>query len=147
MTPSWKLSRRHFLRGLGATIALPSLDVMAATSKAAAAHPTRMAFFFVPKRDQHGALADRRKQGANYNLPSTLEPLAPLQREFNVLTGLTQDKGRANDDGAGDHARSGSVFLTGAQPLKSEGAEIRFRSIHRSVRGGLLGESNAFPFT
>ncbi|MGB0420980.1 MAG: DUF1552 domain-containing protein, partial [Limisphaerales bacterium] len=31
----------------------------------------------------------------------------------------------ANGDGAGDHARSAGVFLTGVQPLKSEGSEIR----------------------
>jgi hypothetical protein len=33
--------------------------------------------------------------------------------------------GRANGDGPGDHARSAGVFLTGVQPLKSEGSEIR----------------------
>ena len=41
------------------------------------------------------------------------------------MSGLTHDKGRGNGDGAGDHARSAGVFLTGVQPLKSEGAEIR----------------------
>ena len=35
------------------------------------------------------------------------------------MSGLTHDKGRGNDDGAGDHARSASVFLTGAQPRKA----------------------------
>ena len=122
MNASWNLSRRHFLRGLGAAIALPSLDVMA-TSKVAA-HPTRTAFFFVPNGvNMHQWRPE--KTGANYALSPTLSPLAPLKNDFMVLSGLTHDKSRANDDGAGDHARSGSVFLTGAQPLKSEGADIR----------------------
>ena len=123
MNSSWNLSRRHFLRGLGAAIALPSLDVMAAGSKAAA-HPTRLGFFFVPNGVN---LEHWRPQGtgANYQLSRTLKPLASLKNDFSVLTGLTHNGGRANDDGAGDHARSGGVFLTGSQPLKSEGAEIR----------------------
>ncbi len=125
MSASWKLSRRHFLRGLGASIALPSLDVMAAAkTSAAAAPPTRVAFFFVPNGVNMPKWRPA-KTGANYDLSPTLAPLASLKNDFMVLSGLTHDKSRANDDGAGDHARSGGVFLTGAQPLKSEGAEIR----------------------
>ena len=48
-----------------------------------------------------------------------------VKRDLCVLSGLTQDKGRSNGDGPGDHARSAGVFLTGVQPLKSEGSEIR----------------------
>ncbi|MEZ5325244.1 MAG: DUF1552 domain-containing protein [Verrucomicrobiales bacterium] len=130
MSKSWQLSRRHFLRGIGTTIALPMLDVMApqafasTSSTAAGAAPTRMAFFFVPNGVN---MADWRpaRTGAHYELPFSLQPLAELQNDMLVISGLTQDKGRANGDGAGDHARSGSVFLTGSQPLKSEGSEIR----------------------
>ncbi|NCF85010.1 MAG: DUF1552 domain-containing protein [Verrucomicrobiaceae bacterium] len=124
MKPPWNLSRRHFLRGLGAAIALPSLDVMATSTKAASVAPTRLGFFFVP----NGVNLEHwrpTKTGPNYELSRTLQPLASLKNDFSVLTGLTHNSGRANDDGAGDHARSGSVFLTGAQPLKSEGAEVR----------------------
>ena len=123
MKPTWNLSRRHFLRGLGAAMALPQLDVMAVGAKAAQS-PTRLGFFFVP----NGVNLDHWRPtttGANFTLPRTLEPLASLKNDFSVLTGLTHNSGRANDDGAGDHARSGGVFLTGSQPLKSEGAEIR----------------------
>ena len=41
-----------------------------------------------------------------------------------MLSGLTHDKGRANGDGAGDHARSASVFLTGCQPRKTAAGNI-----------------------
>jgi hypothetical protein len=47
-------------------------------------------------------------------------------REYlNVLTGLTADKARPNGDGAGDHARAMAAFLTGAQPRKTDGTDIR----------------------
>ena len=37
LSQSWLLSRRHFLRGLGATIALPLLDAMVPLPRVAAA--------------------------------------------------------------------------------------------------------------
>ena len=37
-----------------------------------------------------------------------------------VISGLTHDKARANGDGAGDHARACSTFLTGKQAHKHE---------------------------
>ena len=37
-----------------------------------------------------------------------------------VISGLTHDKARANGDGAGDHARACSTFLTGKQANKHE---------------------------
>ena len=58
-------------------------------------------------------------------LPAILESLADYRRDFSILTGLTADKARANGDGGGDHARALSAFLTGAQPRKTDGTDIR----------------------
>src|SRR5690349_5232337 len=46
----WLLSRRHMLRGLGATIALPMLDCMRPLRAAAAAvtKPKRSVFIYIP---------------------------------------------------------------------------------------------------
>lgn len=144
-------SRRHFLRGLGAAIALPSLEVMGGFSKAAgaagaaaAAPPVRMAFFFVP----NGVNMDYWRPsagGANFQLPEILSPLTPLKQDLLVLSGLTHDKSRANDDGGGDHARSGGVFLTGAQPLKSEGSEIRAGVSVDQYAASYLNGKTRFP--
>src|SRR6204780_4935325 len=46
----WLLSRRHFLRGLGATLALPLLDAMTplrATAAAVAEKPRRCVFVYI----------------------------------------------------------------------------------------------------
>ena len=123
------LHRRTFLKGLGTAIALPLLESMtplraAASAVAGAKAPTRMAFMFVP----NGVNMDEwtpHGEGANFTLPHILEPFSQLKRDILVVSGLTQDKGRANGDGPGDHARSAAVFLTGVQPLKSEGSQIR----------------------
>jgi hypothetical protein len=102
------------------------LDAMTPSRALAAATrpPVRSAFIFVP----NGVHLDNwtpKTTGANFDLPSILEPLTPVKNDLLVLSGLTHDKGRANDDGPGDHARNAGVFLTGAQPLKSQGSEIR----------------------
>ena len=121
-----KLSRRTVLRGLGVSLALPWLEATSGIVKAAsvAASPTRMAFIFVP----NGVVMNNwlpKTEGYGFQLPRTLDPLAAVRDDLLVLSGLTHDKGRENGDGPGDHARSASVFLTGAQPRKTDGEHIR----------------------
>lgn len=121
------LSRRTVLQGLGVSLALPWLEATSSVAKAAstvASGPVRMGFIFVP----NGVVMQNwvpKTEGYGFPLSRTLEPLAPIKDDLIVISGLTHDKGRANGDGAGDHARSASVFLTGAQPRKTDGEKIR----------------------
>jgi len=148
-----QLSRRTVLRGLGVSLALPWLEATSAwgpagTARAAGAagavtHPTRMAFIFVP----NGVDLDNwtpRGEGYGFRLPYILEPLTPVQDELLVLSGLTHDKGRANGDGPGDHARSASVFLTGAQPRKTDGENIRSGVSVDQVAARTIGHQTRF---
>lgn len=144
---SRQLSRRHLLRGIGATIALPMLDIMAPVraraAVGAAGAPLRLAFMFVPN-GVHMPDWTPAATGAAFDLPYILEPLAPVKRDLMVLSGLTHDKGRNNDDGAGDHARSAGVFLTGSQPLKTEG-KIRAGASVDQFAARQLGGDTRFP--
>jgi hypothetical protein len=47
MKSSWKIDRRHFLRGCGVALALPYLDIMGA-EKSKALPPTRFLSIFQP---------------------------------------------------------------------------------------------------
>lgn len=119
------LSRRSFLRGLGTSMALPMLEAMHPIRVLGADEaPLRMAFLFVPN-GMHMPDWTPTREGRHFDLPKILKTMEPLRHELTLLSGLTHDKGRGNGDGPGDHARSAGVFLTGVQPLKSEGAEIR----------------------
>lgn len=120
------LTRRTALRGLGISLSLPWLESLSPAVSAAEAvrRPVRLGFIFVPN-GVHLPDWTPESDGYGYQLPWTLEPLAPVQDDLLVISGLTHDKGRANGDGPGDHARSASVFLTGAQPRKTNGANIR----------------------
>ena len=144
------LSRRTVLKGLGVSIALPALDAMLprlalAAGGAASTHlPQRMACLFVPN-GVHMADWQPSTAGYGFRLPYILEPLAPVQDDLLVISGLTHDKGRANGDGPGDHARSASVFLTGAQPRKTSGANIRSGISVDQMAARSVGTLTRFP--
>lgn len=148
MSNRQEIPRRTFLRGLGTAMALPLLDSVLpvrafGSSSAAAKPPTRMAFLFVPN-GAHLPDWTPRTVGADFDLPPILQPLAPLKEDLLVLSGLTHDKGRANGDGPGDHARSAAVFLTGVQPLKAEGA-IRAGISADQLAARVAGKQTRFP--
>src|SRR5438132_2960419 len=132
MNKTWQIPRRTFLKGLGTVIALPMLEAMlppakllaAAASEAAKTFPRRMAFIYIPNGVN---MEDWTPQslGADFELPYILQPLAPLQKDFQVISGLAHDKARPNGDGPGDHARASATFLTGCQARKTKGADIK----------------------
>jgi hypothetical protein len=79
-----------------------------------------MACIFFP----NGAIMpDWRPEGVerDWKLSKTLQPLAPLHEKINVIRNLAHDNGRSHADGAGDHARASSTFLTAARPVKTSG--------------------------
>ncbi|MEY5014619.1 MAG: hypothetical protein RIS92_977 [Verrucomicrobiota bacterium] len=124
------LHRRTVLRGLGASLALPWLEGMGplatwanAEETTAKVTPNRMAILYIPNGVH---MPDwRPTEGPLAQLPKTLASLEPHKDYLLPVSGLTADKARANGDGGGDHARALSAFLTGAQPKKTDGADIR----------------------
>lgn len=147
MTKRKPLSRRTMLRGLGTAMALPVLDAMAPSSAAAlsaqAEVPRRMGFMFVPN-GVHLPNWTPMTEGYGFELPRILAPLNGVKDDLLVLTGLTHDKGRANGDGGGDHARAASVFLTGAQPIKTHGANIRVGKSVDQIAADAVGQATRF---
>ena len=146
MTPN--ISRRTVLKGIGAAVALPwleSLEAMAAPAIGATkvAPPLRSAFFYVPNGIH---LPDFKPavEGKTWDMPWTLEPLKAFRSQMNVLSGLDLDKAKANGDGGGDHARAMAAFLTGSQPRKTSGADIRVgRSADQQLANG-IGDATKF---
>src|SRR5690606_28808064 len=115
------LSRRTFLRGSGAVLALPWLDAMQPALRRATPRPVRTLFVFLPNGAKMDEWTPAGGGGTDFALPYLLEPLAPLRKDVLVLTGLAIDGGRAHGDGPGDHARAAASFLTCAHPVKTGG--------------------------
>ena len=147
-TERFQIPRRTFLRGLGASIGLPLLEAMIPARAVAAAlgatkTPVRMAFLFVPNGVNMNEWTPA-TEGADFDLPSTLQPLKAHKNDLMVISGLAHDKGRANGDGGGDHARSAGSWLTGTQPLKSEGSQIRVGTSADQVAASAIGKQTRF---
>ena len=144
MTP---ISRRTILKGLGTAMALPWLEAMAPAAdlagNAAVSLPRRMAFFYVPNGVRMSAWRPE-AEGAGFILPEILRPLEAFRDQLTVMSGLTQDGGRAHGDGPGDHARSLSSFLTGAHPYKTNGFNIKAGVSVDQVAARVVGRATQF---
>jgi hypothetical protein len=147
MTKSLQITRRTALRGLGVSMALPLLEVMQPGSILAATPatmpPRRLAWLYVPN-GIHMEDWTPATEGANFALPVTLGPLAPFRDYLTVLTGLAADKARPHGDGPGDHARAMSAYLTGCQPRKTSGANIKVGISADQVAAAKVGKVTKF---
>ncbi len=146
---AWRkcLNRRTVLRGAGAAVSLPYLDAMrpafGASRKLAADSPTRLAFVYVP----NGVIQEHwtpDAEGNAFGLPRILKPLEARRQDLLVLTGLTHNTGRALGDGAGDHARAASSFLTGIHPKKTAGADIKLGISVDQVAANAIGSETRY---
>ena len=144
-----RLSRRTMLKGVGTAIALPWLESLAfaaapTASTAAAGVPKRLAFVYVPNGVNMTEWTQA-ETGKLSKLTGILEPLNPFKDHVNVIDGMTLDKGRANGDGPGDHARAMSSFLTGRQARKTSGADIRVGMSADQHVAQAIGDNTKFP--
>ena len=108
------LSRRTVLRGVGAAVALPMLEIMTPSTARAAATPKgpkRAAFLYIPngveQTDWHP-----QDTGENFEFSPTLKALEPLRKKITVLTQLDRTKVPGTDG----HAQCGSCWLSSARP-------------------------------
>jgi hypothetical protein len=129
---NWRLPRRSFLKGAGAMLSLPLLDAMgkvsavaapdALASTKAAKHvqaPVRMACVYFP----NGVWEKNwfpTKDGADYELPFALEPLARHRDNLLVFSGLDKQHSHRGD---GHYAKTAN-FLTGLPVRKTTGKDI-----------------------
>lgn len=141
------IHRRTVLKGLGTALTLPWLEAMmprkVLAASAVAKPPVRLGFLYIP----NGVNVDHwypTTTGFNFDLPTSLQPLAAFKDDINVISGLTHDKARSNQDGAGDHARAAACFLTGVQPKKSS-SHIRTGVSIDQIAAEVLGNETRFP--
>ena len=142
------LSRRRMLRGLGVSVALPFMDAMAPALQAARSGTgpaLRMGFVYVPNgiMDLKGEWTPH-GVGADFEFSEITKGFEPHRRHLSVLSGLAHLNGRAGGDGAGDHARAGATFLTGARPVKTEGIGIRAGVSADQIAARELGKHTQF---
>ena len=131
-----QLPRRTFLRGMGATVALPFLDAMVPAGRRGAApgEVTRL----LAIENVHGS-AGANEWGATQYLwspaqlgrdfdfgPSALAPLEPYRDSLTIISNTDCAMAEAFDvpEIGGDHPRSTAVFLTQAHPKRTESSSV-----------------------
>jgi len=134
-------NRRTFLKGLAVTLALPDLRSMAAGTSSVIASPNRLAFVYLP----NGVNIEKWFPEGDENTSDSLAPLNALRSDYSILRNLDHDKAAANGDGAGDHARANSTFLTGCQARKTAGANIRLGESVDQIIAKQIGHQTRVP--
>jgi len=112
----WLISRRHFLRGVGAVMALPLLDAMISPRASAAAGSAPAVRRLVCVANPFGMIADAffpMEEGMDAALPENLKPLEALRGRFTVFSNL--DHGLTGGH-AGTH-----TFLSGVRSNEAAG--------------------------
>src|SRR5579862_306979 len=120
------IPRRTFLRAAGAAMALPMLDAMTPAFAVEKARPIRMSFIEVPNgiMNLNGEWTPK-TEGADFELTSTLQPLAQFRDRMLVLTGLDQQQSAGlNFEVGGDHPRACTAWLTGTHAKMTSGADL-----------------------
>ncbi len=132
-----KLNRRHFLRGLGATIALPAFEsLQAAVGVAAAAKATR----FVCVSPNYGMYPGRffpEETGASYTMPSLLKRLEQHRKDLTIFTNLD------HPSVGGGHGCS-NTFLNGAELKDVKESPQRLLSLDQLL-AEKIGQQARFP--
>jgi hypothetical protein len=142
------LSRRTFLRGMGATLALPLLDAMVpaltAATKTAASPVRRLGFVYIPN-GANMAQWTPAATGSDFQLSPTLQPLMPLRDRVTILSGLGNSPADAWGDGGGDHSRGPAAWLSATHPRRTEGADILAGRTIDQVVAEKLGSDAQLP--
>ena len=139
------IPRRTFLRGLGATLALPLLDGMvpafASPVDTAAKAPVRLGVVYVGNGMWPMNKWTPKTEGAAFELTPTLEPLAPFRDQLLVLSGLAHKEAFPTpDDGGTPHAQAFSAFLTGVRAKYTAGKDFRVGTSMDQIVAEKLGK-------
>src|SRR5215471_12891661 len=112
------LPRRTFLRGVGATLALPFLDAMVPAMKAAPKGAPRLGFFQTPNGMSMKYWAPA-QTGANFEFTEPLKALEPFRERVLLLSGLNHYCAGLGD-GGGPHTRAYAAWLSGLLAQRTE---------------------------
>ncbi len=119
-----RLPRRTFLRGMGATLALPLLDAMVPALSARAPVTRRFSVVYVGNgMNMHDWTPPT--EGSGFALSPILEPLEPFRQRALVFSGLDNYPATDQGDTGGQHPRAAPAFMSSVHPKQTEGADVQ----------------------
>ncbi|MDX1495631.1 MAG: DUF1552 domain-containing protein, partial [Longimicrobiales bacterium] len=156
------IRRRTFLRGMGASVALPFLDAMVPAGRmagGAAAREAADATRLVAIELVHGAagcnewgatqnLWDPARVGRDFDLtPSALSPLEPWRDYLTIVSNTDVRMAEAFEahEIGGDHFRSSAVFLTQSHPKQTRGSDVYAGTSMDQIYAQRFGQDTPIP--
>jgi len=141
---SMSLPRRTFLRGLGATVALPFLDAMipalSAAAAKAAAPVSRLGFVYVPMGSAE-AYWTPKATGRITQLSPTLDAFLPYLDQTTVISNLEHKNAYAT----GNHATANCTFLSGVRAKLTDGSDYQMGTTVDQIAAAQLGRQTPLP--
>src|SRR5881409_1478197 len=137
------MPRRTFLRGMGATLALPLLEAMvpAATplAKTAGNPVRRLGFVFMPMGCDITRWTPRGEKNLDQLSPS-LSSLAPVKDHVTVMTNLELQNAYP-----GTHATSNAAFLSAAKAKLTESSDYYLGTTVDQIAAQRIGQETPLP--
>ena len=144
MITKMALPRRTFLRGLGASVALPLLDSMlpAFTAQAATAAntPRRLGYVFIPM-GMNPAPWTPKEVGRLTQLSPSLASLTPHLDNVTVVTNMELE----NAHTTGNHASSNAAFLSCLRGKRTEGSDYELGVTVDQIAAQAIGGDTPIP--
>ncbi|HUF71777.1 MAG TPA: DUF1552 domain-containing protein [Gammaproteobacteria bacterium] len=134
------LPRRTFLRGAGATLALPLLDAMVPAFGQVQAPGPRLGFIYFP----HGAIMNRwtpDTTGRGFEFKDILALLEPYRDRLSIVSGLHH---RAADSTA-VHSLSPTTWLSGVRPKPTQGVDAYAGVTADQIAAQYIGQDTILP--
>jgi hypothetical protein len=118
------LPRRTFIRGIGATLALPLLDAMLPAMSAQSKAAPRFAAVYCGNGANMNDWTPP-TEGADFAFSPILKPLEPFRDRTLVFTGLDNFPATDQGDSGGQHPRAAPAFMSCVHPKQTEGADVQ----------------------
>jgi hypothetical protein len=138
------LPRRTFLRGMGATVALPLLDAMipsmTALARTAAAPVRRLGFVYMPMGCDIARWTPPGEAGRLTELSPALESLRPVMDQLTVVTNL-----ELKNAYPGTHATSNAAFLSAARAKWTESSDYYLGTTVDQIAAQEIGRDTLLP--
>jgi hypothetical protein len=133
------LPRRTFLRGVGATLALPLLDAMVPRLRAATPIQ-RLGFVYIPM-GAHLPLWKPAVEGRLTELSPSLAALTPFADQITVLSNLELK----NAYSQGNHATANCTFLSGVRAKATDGPDYELGITADQIAASQIGRGTPLP--
>jgi len=142
------LPRRTFLRGVGATVALPLLEsmlpAMSSVARAQQLSPTRFAGIFVPHGAAPGYWVPERT-GRNFEYPFIWKPLEPFRKHVVLTSGLWSQSSENPPGVTGADHFVAAAYLCAKKPRKTTGADIEAGTTIDQAIAQRIGQDTLLP--